>query len=107
MELKFKGKMLVIDKAKTLPKAKRINGVNQNICPQTQPPQLDFDPENTVASRLLQGIKKFYQNAVILKKGDIALFSYNIPRGMDIKEINRQIQSGRIHVKAFPGPKST
>ena len=33
----FKGKMLVIKKAKTLPKAKNINGVNQNICPQTQP----------------------------------------------------------------------
>ena len=46
----FKGKMLVIEKAKTSPTAKSINGVNQNICPQTQPPQLDFDPENTVAS---------------------------------------------------------
>ena len=26
---------------------------------------------------------------------------------MNIKEINRQIQGGRIHVKAFPGIKST
>ena len=26
---------------------------------------------------------------------------------MNIKEINRQIQGGRIHVKAFPGAKST
>ena len=25
---------------------------------------------------------------------------------MNIKEINRQIQGGRIHVKAFPGAKS-
>ena len=32
----FQGKMLVIEKAKTLPKAKNVNGVNQNICPQTQ-----------------------------------------------------------------------
>ena len=55
----FKGKMLVIEKAKTPPKAKSINGVNQNICPQTQPPQLDFDPENTVASRPLQRIKNY------------------------------------------------
>ena len=46
----FKGKMLVIEKVKTPPKAKSMNGVNQNICPQTQPQQLDFDPENTVAS---------------------------------------------------------
>ena len=33
----FKGKMLVIGKAKTPPKAKNINGVNQNIFSQTQP----------------------------------------------------------------------
>ena len=33
----FKGKMLVIEKTKTLPKAKNINGVNQDICPQTHP----------------------------------------------------------------------
>ena len=26
---------------------------------------------------------------------------------MNVKEINRQIQGGRIHVKAFPGAKST
>ena len=36
----------------------------------------------------------------------IALFSDSIPRRMNIKEINRQIQGGRIHVKAFPGAKS-
>ena len=55
-------------KAKTPPRAKSINGLNQNICPQTQPPQLDFDPENTVASRPLQRIKYYYQIAVISKK---------------------------------------
>ena len=101
--LGFKGKMLVIEKAKTPPKAKNINGVNQNICPQTQTSQLDSDPE----SRPLQRIKNSYRNTVINKKGDIALFSDSIPRGMNIKEINRQIQGGRIHVKAFPGAKST
>ena len=42
-----------------------------------------------------------------LKKSDIALFSDSIPRGMKIIKINRQIQGGRIHVKAFPGAKST
>ena len=52
----FKGKMLVIENAKTLPKAKNINGVNQNICPQMQPSQLDSDPGNTVAFRPLQRI---------------------------------------------------
>ena len=31
----FKEKILVIEKAKTLPEAKSINEVNQNICPQT------------------------------------------------------------------------
>ena len=45
--------MLVIEKTKTPPKAKSINRVNQKIRPQTQPPQLHFDPENTVASRPL------------------------------------------------------
>ena len=53
----FKGKMLVIEKVKTPPKAKNINGMNQNICPQTQPSQLDSDPENYVASRPFQRIK--------------------------------------------------
>ena len=45
--LGFKRKILVIEKAKTLPKAKNINAVNQNICPQTQASQLDSDPEST------------------------------------------------------------
>ena len=81
--------------------------MNQNICSQTQPPQIDFDPENTVASRPLQRMENSYQNAVIPKKVDIALFSDIIARGMNIKEINRQIQGSRIHVKAFPGAKST
>ena len=93
--------------AKTRPKPRSINGVNQNICPQTQPPQLDFDPENTVASRPFQRIKNSYRNAIIPKKGYIELFSDSILRGTNIKEINRQIQGGRIHVKAFPGAKST
>ena len=92
--------MLVIEKVKTPPKAKNIN-----ICPQTQPPQLDFDPEKTVASQPPQRIKESYRNAVIPKKGDIALFSDSIPRGMNFKEINKQIQGVRIHVKAFPGSK--
>ena len=66
--IEFKRKMLVIEKAKTLPKAKSINGVNQNICPQTQPSQKEFDPENTVVSRSLQRVKNYYRNAVIPKK---------------------------------------
>ena len=99
--LGFKGKMLVIEEVKTPPKAKNINGVNQNICPQTQISQLDSDLANTLASRPLKRI------TAIHKKGDIALFSDSIPRGMNIKEINRQIQGGSVHVKAFPGAKST
>ena len=99
--------MLVIAKLKTLPKAKSIDGVNQNICSQTQPPQLDFDPENTVAPRPLQRIKNFYQISVIPKKRDNGLFFDSIPSGMNFKEINRQIQGDRIHVKAFSGAKST
>ena len=78
--------MSVIEKAKTLPKAKNFNGVNQNICLQTQNSQLDSDPENTLASRPLQRIKNSYRNAVIHKKDDIALFSDSIPRGMNIKK---------------------
>ena len=60
--------MLVTETAKTPPKAKSINGVDQNVFPQTQSPQLDFDPENTVASRPLQRIKNSNRNAVIPKK---------------------------------------
>ena len=58
----FKGKMLVIEKPKTPPKAKNINGVNHNTCLQAQPSQLDSDPENT--SRPLQRIKNYYRNTV-------------------------------------------
>ena len=106
-EIEFKWKVLLIEKAKTPPKAKTINAVNRDICPRTEPPQLDFDPENTEAFRPLQRITNSYRNAVIPKKGDIALFSDSILRGMNIKEINRQIQGGRVHVKAFPAAKST
>ena len=67
----------------------------------------DFDPENTVAPRPLQRIKNSYQNAVIPEKGDIALFSDSIPREMNIKEINKQFQGGRVHVNTFSGAKST
>ena len=42
-----------------------------------------------------------------LKNSNIGLFSDSISRGMNIKESNRQIQGGRIHVKAFPEAKST
>ena len=68
----FKGKMLVIEK--TPPKAKGINGVNQNICPQMQPPQLDFDPENTVASRPLNGLKTPIEMLSSLKKAILHYF---------------------------------
>ena len=84
----FKGKILVMKKLETLTKAKIINAVNQNICPQTQPPQLDFDPENTVAPRSLQRINNSYRNAAIPKKGDTTLFPDSISRGMNIKEID-------------------
>ena len=103
----FKGKMLVIEEAKTLPKAKNFNGVNQNICPQTQISQLDPDTENTLASQPLKRINNSDRNTAIHKKGDIAIFSDSILRGMDMKELKRQIQGGRIHVKAFPGAKPT
>ena len=78
--VEFNGKMLVIEKSENPPKAKSINGVNQNICPQAKPPQLDFDLVNTVAPRPLQRIKNSYRNAVIPKNGDIALFSDSMPR---------------------------
>ena len=70
----FKGKMLVIENAKTLPKAKNINGVNQNICPQMQISQLDSDPENNLASRPLQRIKNSYRNTVIHRKAILHYF---------------------------------
>ena len=101
--LGFKGKMLIIEKEKSSPKAKNINRVNQNIYPQTQTSQLDSDPEKTLASQPLQRIQNSYRKTIIHKKLDISLFSDRITRGMNIKEINRQIQGGRIHVKAFPG----
>ena len=72
--LGFKGKMLVIEKGKTPPKAKNINGVNQNICPQTQISQLDSDPENNLASRPLQRIKNSYRNTVIHRKAILHYF---------------------------------
>ena len=72
--LGFKGKMLVIEKAKTPPETKNINGVNQNICPQTQTSQVDSDPENTSASHPLQRIKYSYKNTIIQKKAILHYF---------------------------------
>ena len=53
----------------------------------------------------LLNVKTLLQAIIVCipKKGNIALFSENIPGGMNIKEINRQIQGGKIHIKAFPG----
>ena len=62
--LGFIGKTLAIEKAKTPPKAKNINGVNQNICPQTQISQLDPDPENTIIeipSSIKKAILHYFQ----------------------------------------------
>ena len=89
--LGFKGKMLVIEKSKTPPKAKNINGVNRNICPQTHISQLGSDPENTLASRPFNGLKTLIEIPSSIKNGDIALFSDSILRGMNIKKSNRQI----------------
>ena len=54
-----------------------------------------------------QRITTSYRNAVLPKKGAIALFSDNITKGMNIKNINKQVKGGRIYIKAFPGVKST
>ena len=70
----LKGKTLVIENTKTPPKAKSINGGNQNICPQTQPPQLDFDPENTAASELFNGLKTPIEMLPSLKKAILHCF---------------------------------
>ena len=70
----FKGKMLVIEKAKTPSKAKNINGVNQNICPQTQISQSDSDPENTLASRPLQRMKTLIEIPSSIKKAILHYF---------------------------------
>ena len=44
---------------------------------------------------------------MILKKAILHYIPDSIPRRLNIKEINKQIQGGRIHVKVFPGAKST
>ena len=67
--------MLVIEKVKALPKAKSVNGVNQNMCPQTQPPQLDLDRVNTVASTdLFKGLKIPIEILPSLKKAMLHYF---------------------------------
>ena len=41
-------------------------------------------------------------------KGAIALFSDSIPKGMNIKSMNKQVKGGRrIYIKAFPGAVSS
>ena len=47
-----------------------------------------------------------YRNAILPKKGAITLFSDNIPKGMNIKGINKQVKGCRIYIKTFPGAKS-
>ena len=48
-----------------------------------------------------------FRNAVLSKKGATALFSDSIPKGINIKSINKEVKGGRVYIKAFPGAKST
>ena len=42
-------------------------------------------------------------NAVNLKRKDITLFAYSIPKGMRMKDLNSCVKGGKIHLKLFPG----
>ena len=68
---------------------------------------LEFKAEHIESIRSFQQISSFYGNALILKKGDITFFSDSTPKFMNIKDISNQIQSRKIHGKAFPVVKST
>ena len=68
---------------------------------------LECKTEHIESVRSFQQLSSFYGNALILKKGNIAFCSDSTSKGMNIKEINKQIQSRKIHGKAFPVVKST
>ena len=106
--LGFKRKMLVIEKAKTPPKTKNINGVNQNICPQTQTSKLDPDLENTLASRPLQRIKNSYRNTVIHKKKAILLYFQTVYlEERTLKKLTDKFKVVEFMSKHFLGAKFT
>ena len=67
---------------------------------------LERKTEHIELVRSFQQISSFYGNALILKKGNTAFFSDSTSKGKNIKEIKKQIQSLKIHCKAFPVVKS-
>ena len=93
----FKGMMLLIEKDGTLLKDKSINGVNQNVCLQTQPPCIKHHD-------LFNGLKTPVEMLSSLKRPYCTVFRQHTQR-KNFKEINRQIQGGRIPVKALPRAK--
>ena len=70
--------------------------------PNIPPPE----PANPNAGQTpIQNVKNSYSDAIKSYRKDIVLFVDNIPRGMEMKDINSK-RGGRIHLKSFPGAKS-
>ena len=74
--IEFNGRKLVIEKVKTLPK--KTTGKNKQAFLQTQSPAIDFKMETFEQVPPIQRVTGSYRNAVISKKGAIALFSDSI-----------------------------
>lgn len=86
-EVEFKREILIIEKTKSLPKARTINEnkkINEQMFPQAQYPMVDFETEYNESARPFQRIANSYENAVIPKKGDISLFSYGVSNYLEV-----------------------
>ena len=86
----FNGRNLVTQKAKTPPS--KTTGKNKQAFLQTQSRAIDFEMETFEPVPPNQRITGSYRNAVLPKKGAIALFSDSIPKGINIKSINKQVK---------------
>ena len=87
--IEFNGRNLVIKNAKTTPK--QTTEKSKQAFLQSQSPPIDFEMETFEKVPPIQRITGSCRNAV----------SDSIPKGMNIKKLNKQVKGGRIYIKVL------
>ena len=69
--------------------------------------QLDHYFQPPLQPPPIQRVIHSYGNAVNPKRKDTALFADSMPKVMRMKDLNSHLKGGKIHLKSFPGAKSS
>ena len=98
--LELEGKHMIIETAKkSIPKHQRARISNQTAPPK----QIHTNQLHTGPAQSQYGS---YKDAVFPSSKNVALFCDSIPIGMRMKELNKHINGGRLHLKAISGAKA-